>query len=149
MTENIDTSRLYPDRPMVGVGVVVWRGDKVLLIQRGKEPRRGDWSIPGGMQEIGETVYAAGRREVLEETALDVEIIDLVAVVDAIRHDDDGRVRTHYTLVDLVAEWRAGEAEAGDDAADCRWVTVDELAAYRLWSETIRIIDLAAERRRR
>ena len=139
--------RLYPRRPIIGVGVVVWRGDRVLLIQRGKHPRKGDWSIPGGAQEIGETVAEAGRREVLEETGVDVEVTGLVAIVDSIRPDEEGRIRSHYTLVDLVGEWRGGELRPGDDADDCRWVALDELDAYRLWSETVRIIRLAAEKR--
>ena len=140
--------RLYPQRPFVGVGVVVWRDDRVLLVQRGKPPRAGSWSIPGGAQHLGETVYEAARREVREETGLDVEVLDLVAVVDSINRDEDGGVRYHYTLVDLVAEWRSGEAAAGDDVADCIWVTPDDLDRFALWRETVRIIGLAADKRR-
>lgn len=142
-------AREYPSRPIVGVGVVVWRGDEVLLIERAKPPLQGTWSIPGGAQEVGETVAAAGRREVLEETGIDVEITGLVGVVDSIRHDDEGRVRSHYTLIDLTGEWVDGELRPGDDASDCRWVRLDELAAYELWSETLRIIRRAAELRPR
>ncbi len=141
-------NRLYPERPFVGVGVVVWRDDRLLLVQRGKEPRAGSWSIPGGAQHLGETVYEAARREVLEETGIEVEVLDLVAVVDSINRDDDGGVRYHYTLVDLVAEWRSGEPVAGDDVSNCVWVTPDELDRFELWRETIRIIGLAAEKRR-
>ena len=137
--------RTYPKRPIVGVGVVVWRDDRVLLIQRGKAPRRGEWSIPGGAQEVGETVDQAGRREVREETGIDIDIIGFVAVVDAIRPDEQGRIRSHYTLIDLTGEWRAGALQAGDDADDCRWVALDDLDAYGLWSETVRIIRLAAD----
>ncbi len=143
------SDRLYPARPIVGVGVVVWRGDRVLLIRRGVPPRKGDWSIPGGAQELGETVEAAGRREVFEETGVEVEITGLVAVVDSIRPDEEGRIRSHYTLIDLAGEWRSGELRPGDDAEDCRWVALDELDDYRLWSETDRIIRLAAEQRLR
>ena len=136
--------RLYPRRPIVGVGVVVWRGEEVLLIRRGRPPRQGDWSIPGGAQEIGETVAEAGRREVREETGVEVEITGLVAVVDSIRPDAEGRIESHYTLVDLAGEWRGGEPLPGDDADDCRWVPLDALDGYGLWSETLRIIRLAA-----
>ena len=139
--------RTYPARPIVGVGVVVWRGDRVLLIQRGKAPRRGEWSIPGGAQEVGETVEAAGRREVREETGLEIEITGFLAVVDAIRPDEEGRIRSHYTLIDFAAEWVSGEAVAGDDAADCRWVHPDELPDYGLWDETLRMIRISSERR--
>lgn len=139
--------RTYPDRPFVGVGVVVWRGAEVLLIQRGKPPRQGQWSIPGGIQHLGETVFEAGRREVREETGLEIEIVDLLAVVDSIQHDAERRVRYHYTLVDLFAEWREGEARAQDDAADVAWVALGDLGRYELWDETVRIIHLAAGRR--
>jgi 8-oxo-dGTP diphosphatase len=139
--------RLYPARPIVGVGVVVWRGDRVLLIRRGKPPRRGEWSIPGGAQEVGETVEAAGRREVGEETGVEIAVTGFVAVVDAIRPDDAGRIRSHYTLIDFMGEWISGDLRPGDDADECRWVALDELDGYGLWSETERIIRLAAARR--
>ena len=139
--------RDYPQQPLVGVGVVVWRDDRVLLIQRGKPPRAGEWSLPGGKQELGETVAEAGRREVREETGLEVAVSDVVAVVDLIDRDEAGAVRFHYTLIDLLAEWLAGEATAGDDAAAIAWARLDELAAYTLWSETEQVIHRAAKRR--
>lgn len=132
-------SRMNPERPIVGVGVVVWRGDKVLLVQRGKEPNKGQWSIPGGAQQLGETVFAAGAREVLEETGLEVEVRGLVDVVDGIM-TDEGRVVYHYTLVDLVAESPEGEPVAADDAAAVGWFTLGDLPALKLWSETERVI---------
>ena len=137
--------RHYPDRPFVGVGVVVLRGEEVLLIQRGKQPRRGQWSLPGGVQELGETVHEAGSREVMEEAGVEIEIIGLVDVIDAIRRDGEGLIETHYTLVDLAALWRAGEARAGDDAMAVRWVPVADVPGLGLWSETVRVIQLAAE----
>ena len=142
------SDRLYPARPIVGVGVVVFRGDDVLLIRRGKPPRKGEWSIPGGAQEVGETVAEAGVREVREETGVDIDVKALVDVVDAIRPDEAGRIRSHYTLVDLVAEWRSGDLCAGDDADGCDWVPIADLEQYELWTETLRIIRMAAERRR-
>lgn len=141
-------ARSYPEQPLVGVGSVVWRGEHVLLIRRGQPPRQDEWSLPGGSQELGETVAEAARREVLEETGLDVTIHDVIAVVDLIDRDDDGRIRFHYTLIDVLAEWRAGEARAGDDAAEVAWATLDELPHYTLWSETEHIIRLSAERRK-
>jgi len=141
-------SRDYPTRPFVGVGVVVFRDDRVLLIQRGKPPRLGQWSLPGGAQELGETVSEAGRREVLEETGIAIAVGGLVDVVDSIRLDGDGRVQQHYTLVDLWGEWTAGEPVAGDDAMDARWVPLAGLAAYELWSETVRIVAMAEALRR-
>lgn len=140
-------SREYPDRPFVGVGVVVWRGDELLLIQRGKAPRYGSWSLPGGRQKLGETVREAALREIKEETNLDVDITSLIDVVDSLTHDDDGKVRFHYTLVDFTAEWRDGTAVAGSDAAGVRWVRADDLDRYELWTETIRIIEMSAAQR--
>ena len=141
-------AREYPETPVVGVGVVVWRGDQVLLIRRGQPPRQDEWSLPGGRQELGETVAEAARREVHEETGLAVAVRDVVAVVDLIDRDADNRVRFHYTLIDLLAEWRAGEAVAADDAAAIAWTTLDQLDQYQLWHETERVIRLAAERRK-
>ena len=137
----------HPSRPLIGVGVVVWRGDRVLLIRRGKPPRQNSWSLPGGRQEWGETVAQAGQREVWEETRLEIDVRDVVAVVDLIERDEAGAVNLHYTLIDLLGEWRSGEAVASDDAAEVAWATLDELDRYELWSETERIIRLAAERR--
>lgn len=133
-------SRHHPHRPIVGVGVVVWRGDSFLLVRRGKEPNRGQWSIPGGAQQLGETVYAAGEREVLEETGLQVTVHALVDVVDGIRRDAGGRVNYHYTLVDVVADSPCGEARAADDAEAVGWFTLEDLPGLALWSETERII---------
>jgi len=132
---------------MVGVGVVVWRGDEVLLIKRGKPPRAGCWSLPGGRQKLGETAREAGAREVLEETGVRVAIGDLIDVVDSITRDADGRVRLQYTLVDFQAHWLAGEPAAASDAADARWVHRDDLADYGLWEETLRVIACSARGR--
>lgn len=141
-------SREYPVHPMIGVGVVIWRADQVLLIRRGQPPRENEWSLPGGRQELGETVAEAARREAREETGLEITVRDVVAVVDLIDRDADNRVQFHYTLIDVLAEWQAGEAVAADDAAAVAWVVLDELPSYQLWSETERVIRLAAERRK-
>ena len=140
-------TREYPDYPMVGVGVVVWKDETVLLIQRGKPPRAGAWSLPGGRQELGETTREAGVREVLEETGIKIEIKDLVDVVDTINRDDSGRVRMQYTLVDYWAEWKSGEPTASTDAADARWVHPEDLPDYNLWDETLRVIHVSAKSR--
>jgi 8-oxo-dGTP diphosphatase len=140
--------REYPASPLIGVGAVIWREDRVLLIRRGKPPRENEWSLPGGRQELGETVAEAARREAREETGLEITVRDVVAVVDLIERDADGRVQFHYTLIDVLAEWQSGEAVAADDAAEAAWVTLDELPRYNLWSETERVIRLADERRK-
>ena len=140
-------SREYPERPIVGAGAVVWRGERLLLVRRGKPPRLGQWSLPGGAQHLGETLAAAIAREVREETGLEVEGVELLAAVDLVERDEAGRVRYHYTLVDFAAEAPAGEAVASDDAAAVGWFTPAEAAALGLWSETERIVGLAAARR--
>lgn len=140
--------RENPDRPIVAVGVVVWKDDKVLLIRRAKPPRSGQWSIPGGAQELGETVKDTAIREVREETGLDVEVTTFIEVVDFIERDDTGGVVYHYTLVDWSAEWRGGEAVPGDDVSEILWADPDELERYGIWSETVRIIRSSAKQRR-
>ena len=147
-SEEKDNPRAYPDRPFVGVGVVIFRDNQVLLAQRGRSPQEIFWSIPGGAQEIDETVREAGLREVREETNLEVEILGLIDVVDSITRDDDGRVKFHYTLVDLFAEWRSGEAIAGDDCPAVCWADIDDLDRYGLRAATLEIIRLGAEKRR-
>jgi 8-oxo-dGTP diphosphatase len=140
--------REYPEYPVIGVGVVIWRDDRVLLIRRGQAPREQEWSLPGGRQELGETVAEAAQREAREETGLEIVVRDMVAVVDLIERDPDQRVQFHYTLIDVLAEWQAGEAVAADDAAAVAWATIEELPEYALWSETERVIQLSAERRK-
>ncbi len=135
--------RDYPERPWVGVGVVVWSGDAVLLVRRAQAPRKGQWSIPGGMQEVGETAKQTGIREVFEETGIEIAIDGLVAVVDLILPDAAGRVQTHYTLIDFHGHSVREEAtpSPGDDADAAHWVRIDALDKYKLWPETRRVID--------
>lgn len=133
-------------KPSIGVGAVVLRsapgGAEVLLIRRGKAPRAGEWSIPGGRQEWGETVREAAAREVMEETGVTVSRLRFLEVVDGISRTD-GVVTGHWTLVDFRADWAEGEPRAGDDAIDAKWVPVSELDRYGLWTETQRIIAAA------
>ena len=137
--------RTYPERPIAAVAAVVFKGNDVLLVSRGREPRLGEWGLPGGAQELNETVFEGARREVMEETGVEIEIIGLIDVIDTIRRDADGRVELHYTLVDYAALWRSGEARAGDDAMDVKWMPVAEVPSLGLWSETVRVIRRAAE----
>ena len=136
-------SREYPDRPFVGIGIVVLKPDAVLLVRRGKAPNWGKWSLPGGAQELGETAEAAARRELMEETALDVGPLYLAANVDAIHYDDAGRIRFHYTIIDFAAAWISGDGLAGDDVSDLTWAKLSELDEYDLWSEAHRVIAIA------
>ena len=138
--------RRYPTRPIVGVGTVVMDSDRVLMIKRGKPPRRGSWSLPGGAQELGETIREAARREVREETGLQIEIFGLIDVVDSVRSDADDKIEYHYTLIDLAGYSVGGTLMAGGDAQDCRWFTRTEINAMDIWSETKRIISLAGDK---
>ena len=138
-------SREYPDRPLVGIGTVMLRPGAVLLVRRGRPPAFGEWSIPGGAQELGETAEAAARRELREETGLQAGALALVANVDSIHRDEGGRIRFHYTILDFATLWQGGEPVAGSDVSDARFFAFEALDAMGLWSEALRVI--AAARR--
>jgi 8-oxo-dGTP diphosphatase len=123
--------REYPDHPVVGVGAVVVSGKRVLLIRRGREPLKGQWSIPGGMVELGESLIGAMRREVKEETGLKVEPLKVVSVFDRIQANR-ARVQYHYVIIDYVCRRKGGRLKAGSDALDARWVNRQDLARYHL-----------------
>ncbi len=142
-------ARTYPERPIAAVGVVVLKGDRVLLVRRGRAPRKGEWSLPGGAQKLGETVAQAAEREVREETGVEIRLTGLLDVVDSIiASERPGRPQYHYTLIDLAAEWVSGEPCAATDAAAVAWVPVAEAGDLVGWGETRRILRLAVERRR-
>ena len=125
-------SREYPENPLVGVGAVIVGGQRVLLIRRGQPPLLGEWSLPGGVLECGETLREAAVREAREETGLVVETVDMLGVYERVIRSDDGRVRYHYVLIDFLCRAVAGDLKAGSDAADVRWFTRDELPALNL-----------------
>lgn len=138
-----------PDRrtdtnaPLVGVGVVILQQEKVLLVQRAKPPKAGQWSLPGGLQHLGETLRQTACREALEETGLTIDLRGLVDVIDFIETDDLGGVKRHYSLIDFWATTSGGVPRAGDDAADARWFTRAEWKKLSLWVETERVIEKA------
>lgn len=123
--------------PVPAVGVVCLRGDEILLIRRGKPPREGEWSLPGGRIEPGERAVDAALRELREETGVEAEIVALIDVVDGLFPE----AGMHYVLIDYLAIWRSGEPAAGDDAAEARFCTRAEAANLIGWSETRRIIE--------
>ena len=137
------TSREYPARPLVGIGVVLLRPGAVLLIRRGRPPNQGAWSLPGGAQELGETAEQAARRELREETGLEAGPLLLAANVDSIHRDEEGRVQYHYTILDFAGAWQGGEPMAGGDVTDAVFAPLDRLADYDLWDEAHRVIGLA------
>ncbi|HVY83508.1 MAG TPA: NUDIX hydrolase [Caulobacterales bacterium] len=129
-------------KPIAAAGIVCFRGDDVLLIRRGKPPLLDRWSIPGGRIEWGETARAAALRELKEETGVEAELVGLIDVVDAVLNQSEGGAPWgHYVLIDFAARWRAGEPQAGDDAAEARFFAPAEVAELGLWSETLRIIE--------
>ncbi len=134
------------EAPQVGVGAVVWRGERLLLIRRGHAPRKGAWSLPGGRQKLGETVEEAVLRELREETGIEARITGLAAVVDLIEREG-ARLAYHYTVIDMIAEWTAGEAAAGDDAAEVAWVAPDALGPYALTPKMLEVIAIARAKR--
>ncbi|OYW05069.1 MAG: phosphohydrolase, partial [Acidiphilium sp. 37-67-22] len=136
-------SRAYPEAPRVGIGVVLLRGDEVLLIRRGRKPALGAWSLPGGGQELGETAEAAARRELREETGLEAGALVLAAHVDSIHRDAAQRIEFHYTILDFAGLYQGGEAVAGDDVTDIAWARAAEFDRYELWSEARRVIGIA------
>jgi 8-oxo-dGTP diphosphatase len=124
--------REYPESPLVGVGAVIAEQNRVLLIRRGTAPLLGEWSLPGGVLECGETLREAVAREAREETGLVVQTGEMLGVYERLIRDDEGRVRYHYVLIDFLCRPVSGGLNAGSDAADVRWFTRDELPALNL-----------------
>jgi 8-oxo-dGTP diphosphatase len=125
-------SREYPDNPLVGVGAVIVQENRVLLIRRGQPPLLGEWSLPGGVLECGETLREAVIREAREETGLTVETGEMLGVYERIIRTEDGRVRYQYVLIDFLCRPASGDLKAASDAADVRWFTREELPGLNL-----------------
>jgi len=140
-------AREYPDRPVVGIGGVIIEGGRALLIRRGSEPLRGHWSIPGGTLELGESLQAGVARELLEETGLEVRVLDLIEVFDRIfpsePHSGSSRERGpkfHYVIVDYLCERISGEPRAGSDVTDVAFASENELARFQLTETATRVL---------
>ena len=135
------SSRAYPDRPFVGVGaVIVDHAARVLLVKRRFEPLAGQWSLPGGAVDVGETLQASVIRETLEETGLEVEVGPVIEVFDRIMHDAGGRVQYHYVLVDYVCRPVGGTLAAASDVADVAWADPWALGEYQLTGKAVAVI---------
>lgn len=134
------TQRQYPEQPLVGVGALIVQGGRIVLIKRGHAPLAGEWSIPGGMLELGETVRQGTEREALEETGLRVRAAELVGVFDRVVRDDHQRIFYHYVLIDFLCEVLSGELQAAGDAADARWFTPEEVEALALAFDTAEVV---------
>jgi 8-oxo-dGTP diphosphatase len=139
--------RHFPEQPLVGVGAVVFKGDEVLLVRRGQEPARDSWSLPGGLVELGETLTAALRRELQEETGLTVALQGVTAVLERIFPDPDGRIAYHYVLVDYLCDYLEGELTPGSDITAARFVPLTALAGFELPPPTAEVIRRAWEQK--
>lgn len=135
--------REYPKRPLVGVGGVVIADGKVLLVRRASEPLKGQWSLPGGLVELGETLEEGVCRELKEETALDVRVVAMVEVFERIVRDEAGQTKYHFVLADYLCALVAGSARAGSDVLELAWASEDELAPFALTPKTTSVIEKA------
>ncbi|MGD0759778.1 MAG: NUDIX hydrolase [Candidatus Sulfotelmatobacter sp.] len=132
--------REYPGHPLVGVGAIIIENSRVVLVKRSHPPLQGQWSIPGGVLEVGEHVRDAAIREAREETGLTVEPGELLGVFDRVLRDGNGRVQYHYVLVDFLCRRVRGELTAAGDASDARWFTREELSALNLAEDTLEVV---------
>ena len=132
--------REYPEQPLVGVGAIIIENSRVVLVKRAHPPLQAQWSIPGGVLEVGELVPDAAVREAREETGLTVEPGELLGVYDRVLRDPGGRVQYHYVLVDFLCRRVSGELQAADDAAAVRWFTREELPALNLAEDTLEVV---------
>jgi ADP-ribose pyrophosphatase YjhB (NUDIX family) len=139
--------RHYPEQPLVGVAAVIFRGEEVLLVRRGQEPAKGVWSLPGGLMELGETLSDAIKREILEETGLNVKILGVTAVLERIYRDPAGQIPYHYVLIDFVCDYEEGELKPGSDITAARFVSVADLNRMDLPEFTAKVVHRAREQK--
>jgi 8-oxo-dGTP diphosphatase len=139
----VPNRREYPERPVVGVGGVVISEGRALLVRRGSPPLQGEWSIPGGMLELGETLIEGVQRELAEETGIEVRVGGLIEVFERISLDASGRAQFHFVVLDYLCEAVSGESRAGSDATEIAWATGEELAQYSLTPSATRVIQKA------
>jgi len=132
--------REYPDRPLVGAGAVIVHEGRVALVRRGAQPRRGEWSIPGGLVELGETLRQAAEREALEETGLTIKAGEVLEVFESLERDAGGKVLYHYVVVDFECRLESGELRAGSDVIDVCWAGADELATLGVSEPATRVV---------
>ncbi|MDZ7751246.1 MAG: NUDIX hydrolase [Gammaproteobacteria bacterium] len=135
----------YPGAPLAAVGAVVIHGGRVLLVRRRDEPNAGQWAIPGGSVHLGETLAAAAEREVLEESGIRVRAGRPIYAFDRVERDEAGRVRHHYVVVDVLAEYLAGDPSPGDDALEARWLAPHELAGLPVNATTLDLLRTAVD----
>lgn len=138
--------RQYPNQPLIGVGAIIVDDGRVTLVKRGQAPLLGEWSIPGGILELGETLRQGAEREALEETGLVVRATELLGVFDRVLLDDEERCQYHYVLIDFLCERISGALHAAGDAADAGWFTLDEVSKLPLPEDTAGVVRLGLEK---
>jgi ADP-ribose pyrophosphatase YjhB (NUDIX family) len=143
-----EADRRYPKRPLVGVGALIFRRDRILMAQRGKDPLKGWWSLPGGALELGESLEAAVCREVLEETGLEVKPVKLFEVFERIIRDAAGAPEYHYVLIDYACRVVGGDLFPGDDVSAVEWVRRRDLPGLQITEGTLAVIEKAFEQHR-
>jgi 8-oxo-dGTP diphosphatase len=139
-------SRRYPPRPILGVGAIIIESGRVLLVERGREPLKGYWSLPGGVLEVGEKLAEGLSREVLEETGLAIEPLSVVEIFERIMRDALGVAEYHYVLIDYLCRVTGGALQSGDDVSEARWVERACLTQYRITEGTLPVIEKAFDR---
>ncbi|MGA2740488.1 MAG: NUDIX hydrolase [Bryobacteraceae bacterium] len=133
--------RRYPKLPILGVGALIFNRDKILLVERGKEPLKGYWSLPGGVLEAGETLEHGVVREVREETGLEVQPLKVVEIFERIIRDAHGAIEYHYVVIDYICRITGGSLRAADDASQVAWVARGKLSTYRITAGTLPVIE--------
>ena len=144
-----EDDRRYPKRPIVGVGALIFKRDRILMAQRGKEPLKGLWSLPGGALELGESLADGVRREVREETGLEIRPLGVLQIFERIMRDAAGAPEYHYVLIDYVCRIVGGELCAGDDVCAVEWVRRRDLPALQITEGTLTVIEKGFRERRR
>ena len=146
---SVTDDRRYPDRPFLGIGALIFDSDSILLAERGHEPLKGWWSLPGGILETGETLLNGIRREVREETGLEVEPEAIFEIFERIMPDAEGRTEYHYVLIDYTCRVIGGALEAGSDVSHAVWVREEDLVAYQITEGTLAVVQRAFKARKK
>jgi len=139
--KNSKSKREYPEAPLIGVGAVIIKNGKVLLVKRAFAPGEGKWSVPGGLVELGEKLSEACVREALEETGLEIEVLELINVFDMVDKDDSGKIRYHYVLVDFLAKVVGGDERLSQEVTEMKWVTREEARSMDMTKTARRAVD--------
>jgi 8-oxo-dGTP diphosphatase len=145
----VKDDRSYPEHPLVGIGALIFEGSRILLAQRGKAPLMGQWSLPGGLVETGESLENAVRREVLEETGLEVKPLGVLEIFERIIRNPDGAAEYHYVLLDYICRVTGGTLCAGDDACKVQWVERRGLKDLHITEGTLTVIEKGFRNRRK